>query len=87
MALPTVVVVSAENHECIANSLGELRAALNLGWSDQLSDSYIAEALLGLLYDISRRQLLARAMQRLVDGMGSKRVVSALYPQASGGGS
>lgn len=78
MALPSVLLISAENQRYIAAGLHAAAAALNLGWSAQVTPSGVADALRRLAIDHGGRLRMGRRGRKLVDGAGAARVVSAL---------
>jgi len=78
MGLPSVLIILTENQRGIADGLSEARIALNLGWSEQVTDDRIAEGLSSLLRDRDRRQQMSGGGRYLVDSAGSERVVLAL---------
>lgn len=78
MRVPSIVFVLAENQCAIAEKLGEHGVAHNLGWADQLPEARIAEIAEALINDAKTRQSMAATAGKLVDGLGSERVVSKM---------
>jgi UDP-2,4-diacetamido-2,4,6-trideoxy-beta-L-altropyranose hydrolase len=80
--LPTVVLVLAENQQDIAAGLDKAGVVLNLGWYTEVSIAQMANTLVELLKDRGLRQRMSRRGRELVDGLGTKRVVEALWTQS-----
>jgi spore coat polysaccharide biosynthesis predicted glycosyltransferase SpsG len=82
MGLPTVVLVLAENQQGIAAGLGKAGVVLNLGWYTEASITQIANTLAGLFEDRGLRRQISQRGRKLVDGLGSERVVKFLQTQS-----
>lgn len=78
MGLPSILLVLADNQRSVADSLGEARAAVNLGSWAGAGMGRFADELTALCRDRTRRQELSRNGQGLVDGMGVHRVVTIM---------
>ena len=78
MGVPAVLLVLVDNQREIARSLSQAKAALNLGAHANLGHLEIARALLNLMIDRVQRQAMSQCGRSLVDGLGSRRVVTAL---------
>ena len=78
MGIPNVIVVLAENQKGIARGLDETRTAVNLGRHEEIGTSEIESAVGSLLRNERKRCRMAGEAQALVDGWGSKRVVSEM---------
>lgn len=78
MGLPTILLVLAENQRGIAEGLSQAGVALNLGSFEQVISAHIVRALSNLIESRHRRQQMSHDGQEMVDGIGSKRVLSAL---------
>lgn len=81
MGLPSLVLTLAENQAPIAAAMHERGVAESLGWYDQLPAEAMADAMLRLAKDASRRNTMSVRGQALVDGHGAKRVVRAMMEQ------
>lgn len=82
MGLPSIVLVLAENQEQVATSLSSAGVAVNLGWHSSVNESDLVKAISCMSDDFARRQDMSRRAQRLVDGEGASRVISALQENA-----
>ncbi len=78
MGVPTVSLVLAENQRPAAEALGTAGIFHNLGWYRDLTRAAIASAVAALCGDPERRQEMAARGQRLVDGLGARRVVEVM---------
>lgn len=78
MGLPMLVIVLADNQHGIAEGLERRQVAINLGWHDNLDESFVAASIKSLLLDKARRSEMSRRSQQLVDGFGASRVASIL---------
>jgi len=77
MGIPNVVIILAENQKGIARGLDEAGTGVNLGWHKNVSTSETESALGTLLRNERKRHQMAEKAQTLVDGWGTKRVVSS----------
>ncbi|MEW5947889.1 MAG: UDP-2,4-diacetamido-2,4,6-trideoxy-beta-L-altropyranose hydrolase [Thermodesulfobacteriota bacterium] len=78
MRLPALLLVVADNQNCVADRLEVAGAAINLGRQSAVPPSDISRALLRLLRDRGEREAMARSGRNLVDGEGAARVVKCL---------
>jgi len=78
MRLPALLLVVADNQNCVADRLEVAGAAINLGRQSAVSPLEISRALLRLLRDRGEREAMARSGRNLVDGEGAARVVKCL---------
>ncbi len=78
MGVPQLNFVLASNQEKIAQSLARARAAENLGSFRRFSSSRLKKKIEALLGNPSKRSLMSRRGQSLVDGLGTSRVLSVL---------
>lgn len=78
MGLPALVVAAADNQLSVAEGLYAAGTALNLGWHENVSPEDISEALSRLLADETRRIQMVTCGQKLVDGDGGRREISAM---------
>ena len=76
--VPAALLVVAENQRPIAQALADHGVALDLGWVQETDSHRVAEAILWLAGAVDRRQTMAAAGRRLVDGLGAARVVEEL---------
>lgn len=80
MEVPSLLVVMAENQRQNAVLLHERRAAINLGWHEDLDLQELADLLTELGESRARRlELINRGGRQLVDGAGVERVVTCLW--------
>lgn len=70
MGVPSLLLVLAENQRRIAEEIGRVGAAVNLGWHTDLSFAEIVEALTRFLLEERLRAGMAKCAQKLVDGNG-----------------
>ncbi|MFZ5994610.1 MAG: UDP-2,4-diacetamido-2,4,6-trideoxy-beta-L-altropyranose hydrolase [Thermodesulfobacteriota bacterium] len=78
MQLPALLLVVADNQNCVADRLEVAGAAINLGRQSAVSPPGISRVLLRLLRDRGEREAMARSGRNLVDGEGAARVVKCL---------
>ncbi len=78
MGIPTLVVITADNQQGIAEFLGENGVAVNLGWSDLLIFDNFYNAYHKLISDYKIRQRMSISGQRLIDGYGTDRIVNEM---------
>lgn len=85
MGLPSVILVLAENQRLIAEKLGGMGVAMNLGWHENISHGEIAKAITSLSFAnaqllvlAEKRKEMTRKGQELVNGYGAARVVAML---------
>ena len=78
MGVPFLTAILAQNQERIAKGLGEVGAAINLGWLHDLREEELAQYLVGLVPRWEVRQRLSRMARELVDGLGAERVTAHL---------
>ncbi len=75
MGLPSLMLVLAGNQNIVAGGLAGAGAAVNLGPADRLDASNLAGLIAELSQAQSRRREMSENGQRLVDGLGARRVV------------
>ncbi|MBD2201233.1 UDP-2,4-diacetamido-2,4,6-trideoxy-beta-L-altropyranose hydrolase [Calothrix sp. FACHB-1219] len=78
MGLPSLILSLAENQKAIAQKLDYMGVSIYLGWHEDVSAAEIGSALTDLLIAAHTRVEMTRRGQELVDGEGSKRVLSHL---------
>jgi spore coat polysaccharide biosynthesis predicted glycosyltransferase SpsG len=78
MGLPAILIVLADNQRPVAEELDRAEVCLNMGWFQGFSEQHLRVVLADLLDDESRRQAMSIAGRKLVDGLGSRRVVHTL---------
>lgn len=78
MGLPSLVLILAENQRAIAEQLGEMGMAVNLGWHEDVAAVEIERAIAQLLAAAQTRSEMTQRSQELVDGEGSARVLMHL---------
>ena len=82
MGLPVLVLVWAANQRDVAEGLGEIGAALNLGWHEQATPTHIAQAITRLLLSPQVRAEMSCKAQGMVDGVGAGRAMMAMSAQS-----
>ena len=75
---PMLVMPVADNQRGIAHRMGEVGAAVNLGWFEEVTPEAIAAELERLLTDTAARQEMADRAAELTDGLGAGRVAEAI---------
>jgi len=78
MGLPSIVLVLAENQRAIAEKLGQMKIAINLGWYEKFDRNLISINLGNLLADERSRIEMSQAGKYLVDGTGCDRVITMM---------
>lgn len=78
LGVPTVLIITAENQNGIANGLSESGFAESLGWFEQVTDEKIADTLNKLLPDKKRREKMSKIGLEIIDGGGVNRVIEIL---------
>jgi len=78
MGLPNIVLILAENQRRIAERLDHSYVAVNLGWHSDISELDFLDTLKEIIYNPTRRKVMAEEGQKLVDGYGVKRVLSTM---------
>jgi UDP-2,4-diacetamido-2,4,6-trideoxy-beta-L-altropyranose hydrolase len=81
--IPAVVVAVVANQRPSARGLGEMGAAMDAGDIETATSDDLAAALRSLHDDPVTRRRQARVGRALVDGLGARRVVSALLERVS----
>lgn len=84
MAVPTVILILADNQRRTAEKMDSLGAAVNLGTAETSEIETIADVLSRLLVDQTARQHMVKMGHTLVDGQGAARVVERLMAGALG---
>lgn len=84
LGLPAMAVVLADNQEPIARGLAAAGAVVDLGWDSTLSITGLTAALGALITDVTGRRAMSESGRKLVDGLGGKRVVTAMQETLSG---
>lgn len=78
MGLPCLIVIIAENQILVAEEFDRTRAAISLGWHQDLSSECIRDAVENLRLNCRARESMSRIGRQLVDGQGSIRVIRAI---------
>lgn len=78
MGLPALVLILADNQELVANELSKAGTVTNLGRFENLDAVQIGKALSQLCADYPQRVTHSERGLRLIDGEGSKRIISAI---------
>jgi UDP-2,4-diacetamido-2,4,6-trideoxy-beta-L-altropyranose hydrolase len=79
MALPSLIMVLADNQFAVAKALHDHGLSINIGWPKDVRLSDFAKALCDLIKDNASRKEMARIAKSCVDGKGSNRIVKALH--------
>lgn len=79
MGVPSVLCITTDNQEDIVNSLNREGMVMSLGWIVQNNYLDIVSILQKLIANKSLREELNNRCQAIVDGMGTERVVEALW--------
>jgi len=80
--LAAMLFVLGENQAMIAESLEEAEIAINLGWHESVSHAELAERILEIVSDSSKRIKMSRNGTQLIDGNGASRVVEKILELA-----
>lgn len=78
MGLPSMLIILSGDQSPIAQQLGEMGVAMNLGWHNDLTSAQLGRSLTNLLTRKEIRATMGRRGRELVDGEGEARVVEAL---------
>jgi len=78
MGLPSIVITLADNQKAIADYLGKMGLAVSLGWHENISIIDLAEATCKLVSSDVLRKEMSELGQKLIDGLGSARVISEM---------
>lgn len=78
MGLPCLVLTLADNQLAVAQAMAEEGVGEVLGWYEQVTPQRIADGVVALFGNPQRRREMTARGQRLVDGAGARRVVSAM---------
>jgi UDP-2,4-diacetamido-2,4,6-trideoxy-beta-L-altropyranose hydrolase len=78
LQVPMVLIVIAENQQKVADALRRKECAISLGGKNQVNQEKIRKSIKILLEYPSEREKITKRAGKLVDGNGSKRVVTTL---------
>jgi UDP-2,4-diacetamido-2,4,6-trideoxy-beta-L-altropyranose hydrolase len=78
MGLPSIVIVLADNQREIVDRLDKIGIVINLGWHKDVKVLEIAEAISSVAIETELQARMTELSKKLVDGEGSKRVLSNL---------
>jgi UDP-2,4-diacetamido-2,4,6-trideoxy-beta-L-altropyranose hydrolase len=78
MGLPSIIIVLADNQKEAVDQLGKMGIVVNLGWHKNVKTRKLLEAISALLIDKNLQHKMTQFAKELVDGEGSKRVLSNL---------
>jgi len=78
MGLPSLIIVLAENQRAISQKLGNMGVTLSLGEYHQQSLNKLTRTIWELLPALEQRQQMSKKGRKLVDGLGSQRVVELI---------
>jgi len=77
--LPNLIITLAHNQVGIANELGKVGAAVELGWHENVSTKQYAQALKKILEDMRLRSSLSEQGKKLVNGKGSQKIIKEMF--------
>jgi spore coat polysaccharide biosynthesis predicted glycosyltransferase SpsG len=78
LALPSILVILADNQVEVAALLNEAGAAITLGWHQDVATEQMRSAISELMADPERLRAMGRAAGAITDGRGTKRVADAI---------
>jgi len=78
MGLPSIVITLADNQIAIAEHLGKVKMAVNLGWHEKIATEDLATSISKLLRSNNLRKNMSQLGQILIDGFGSNKVTSKM---------
>ena len=82
LGVPALLIILVEHQRGMAEGLDRCRAAVNLGWHNDLGTEQIASRARALLASPEDRAGLSEQAKKLVDGRGATRVVEAMLRAA-----
>ncbi len=71
-------MVLADNQKEIVEELDKEGALINLGWHENVTERDIKDAVEKLLRDSASRKMMSLKGKKMVDGMGTKKVVEKI---------
>ncbi|MDB9312962.1 UDP-2,4-diacetamido-2,4,6-trideoxy-beta-L-altropyranose hydrolase [Spirulina sp. CS-785/01] len=83
MGLPSIILTVAENQSAIAQQLGKMGITISLGWYHQQTVHQLTNTVAELLPALEQRQQMSIRGRKLVDGLGSQRVVEVITGHAN----
>lgn len=78
MQVPSVLIVTADNQNGIANGLGESGFAENLGWFEDVFIEDLSSKLNDILSDKNKRKQMSEIGRKVIDGLGTNRIIDIL---------
>lgn len=78
MGLPSVAIVLSEDQKEIVDELDNKKASLNLGWYEDLNQNKIVSAIEEIMLNQKARNVQTKVKKKLVDGLGSQRVIKTM---------
>ena len=78
MGLPSVVIPLSRGEDELAGCLAQHGVCVTMGWRDCVNQADTAATFRSLVFDPRRREQISLAGRRLVDGLGSERVLSVM---------
>jgi UDP-2,4-diacetamido-2,4,6-trideoxy-beta-L-altropyranose hydrolase len=78
MGLPSIILVMAENQLSVAERLGKIGFAINLGWYKDIKLDEISKNLLRILNNFKKRSDMSDVGKKIVNGGGASKVVTLL---------
>lgn len=76
--VPTILIVVADNQTNLAQEADLQGIAINLGWYQDVQKNDLFNALDSLIYNYDSRKNMAAKGQKMVDGLGARRIVDIL---------
>jgi UDP-2,4-diacetamido-2,4,6-trideoxy-beta-L-altropyranose hydrolase len=78
LGVPMILITLSRDQERNAASIGNIGAALTLGWHANLSEREISDAIKSVMNSANERRAMSERGRRLVDGQGAARVAEFL---------
>jgi spore coat polysaccharide biosynthesis predicted glycosyltransferase SpsG len=78
LGVPSIVVSHHKRHDDVAKKFAQRKAVVNLGIGTALDPEEISDAVKKLLESEKERETLSMSMKKIVDGLGSKRIMDTV---------
>lgn len=79
LGLPGVIIAWADNQRPIAEKLGAVNAALNLGWHENIDYDGLPQVLNDMILAHDNRQSMSDICRSIIDGYSTERVITKIY--------
>lgn len=76
--LPNIIIILSADQELIASELSKYGVSIALGKPDEINSISIIKTISDLMYSPDKRYAMTQAGRRIVDGNGTRRIISAL---------